>query len=45
MVFSTFRVTETAARVRSAAAEILVFLWAAFVLGFSLLIMLLYFLV
>jgi hypothetical protein len=44
-LFSNFHVAEIAARVRSAAGEILVFLWAASVLSFSLLIMALYFLV
>jgi hypothetical protein len=38
MIFSAFRASETAARLKSAAAEILVFLWTAGVLAFSVLI-------
>jgi UPF0716 family protein affecting phage T7 exclusion len=43
MTFSTFRAVRAAARFRSVAAEILVFVWASGVLGFSLLIMMLSF--
>ena len=45
MTLFVSRAAEAAARLRSVAAEILVFLWAAAVVAFSLLIMALYFLV
>jgi hypothetical protein len=44
MAFSTLQVARAAARVRAVTAEALVFLWAAAVLSFVLLIIVLYFL-
>jgi hypothetical protein len=43
MAFSTLQVARAAARVRAVTAEVLVFLWAAVVLAFGLLIFILYF--
>jgi hypothetical protein len=43
MTFLALHVVRAAARARAAAAEVLVFLWTAAVLGFALLVMALYF--